>query len=191
MDNAELLVPASEAASAAGPPRDQLRGIDHDCNDIPDAAMTLAVAALFAEGPTAIRNVYNWRVKETERMKAIVTELGKLGAEVGRDMSTSHILLGSMHTQSCASWQRPHLDSAGKLGAEVRFVQMKDQGQAAASHACQAADCCLINLMDVTDVGKVGHPATNTLVLCRLCLEEACAVMPTCSGQADVSDKLG
>ena len=49
--------------------------------------MTLAVAALFAEGPTAIRNVYNWRVKETERMKAIVTELGKLGAEVGH-MST-------------------------------------------------------------------------------------------------------
>ena len=60
----------------------QLKGIDHDCNDIPDAAMTLAVAALFAEGKTAIRNVYNWRVKETERMKAIVTELGKLGAEV-------------------------------------------------------------------------------------------------------------
>jgi 3-phosphoshikimate 1-carboxyvinyltransferase len=44
--------------------------------------MTLAVVALFAEGPTAIRNVYNWRVKETERMKAIVTELTKLGAEV-------------------------------------------------------------------------------------------------------------
>ena len=71
----------------AGPPRDQLKGIDHDCNDIPDAAMTLAVAALFAKGPTAIRNVYNWRVKETERMYAIVTELQKLGAEVeeGRD----------------------------------------------------------------------------------------------------------
>jgi hypothetical protein len=59
-----------------------LKGIDHDCNDIPDAAMTLAVAALFAQGQTAIRNVYNWRVKETERMKAIVTELGKLGAQV-------------------------------------------------------------------------------------------------------------
>eukprot|EP01024_Parvocaulis_polyphysoides_P011431 TRINITY_DN14000_c0_g1_i1.p1 TRINITY_DN14000_c0_g1~~TRINITY_DN14000_c0_g1_i1.p1 ORF type:complete len:493 (-),score=102.27 TRINITY_DN14000_c0_g1_i1:1033-2511(-) len=59
-----------------------LQGIDHDCNDIPDAAMTLAVAALFAKGKTAIRNVYNWRVKETERMKAIVTELRKLGATV-------------------------------------------------------------------------------------------------------------
>jgi len=61
--------------------------IDHNCNDIPDAAMTLAVAALFAKGETAIRDVYNWRVKETERMKAIVSELTKLGATVeeGRD----------------------------------------------------------------------------------------------------------
>ncbi len=46
-----------------GPSRDELVGVDHDCNDIPDAAMTLAVAALFAKGPTRIRNVYNWRVK--------------------------------------------------------------------------------------------------------------------------------
>ncbi|CAE8581165.1 unnamed protein product [Polarella glacialis] len=66
-----------------------LKGVDVDCGEIPDAAMTLTVIALFAQDgkPTAVRNVYNWRVKETERMKAIVTELGKLGAEVeeGRD----------------------------------------------------------------------------------------------------------
>lgn len=70
-----------------GPPRGHLKAVDHNCNDIPDAAMTLAVAALFAHGTTAIRGVYNWRVKETERMKAIVTELSKLGATVeeGRD----------------------------------------------------------------------------------------------------------
>ncbi|KAG2499905.1 hypothetical protein HYH03_002193 [Edaphochlamys debaryana] len=70
--------------SAFGQP---ITGIDHDCNDIPDAAMTLAVAAIFADRPTAIRNVYNWRVKETERMVAIVTELRKLGVTVeeGRD----------------------------------------------------------------------------------------------------------
>jgi len=65
-----------------GPSGRRLKGIDVDCNDIPDAAMTLAVAALFADGPTAIRNVENWRVKETERMIAICTELRKLGAEV-------------------------------------------------------------------------------------------------------------
>ncbi|KAF6000404.1 hypothetical protein F1559_000841 [Cyanidiococcus yangmingshanensis] len=63
-------------------PNRMLRGVDVDCGDIPDAAMTLAVVALFAQGRTVIRNVYNWRVKETERMQAIVTELRKLGATV-------------------------------------------------------------------------------------------------------------
>ncbi len=66
---------------------DRLRGIDVDMNAMPDVAMTLAVVALFAEGPTAIRNIYNWRVKETERIKAVSTELRKLGAlvEEGED----------------------------------------------------------------------------------------------------------
>ena len=59
-----------------------LNGIDVDMNQMPDAAMTLAVAALFASGPTAIRNIYNWRVKETERLQAGSTELRILGAEV-------------------------------------------------------------------------------------------------------------
>mmetsp|Transcript_7593 Transcript_7593/g.10550 ORF Transcript_7593/g.10550 Transcript_7593/m.10550 type:complete len:490 (-) Transcript_7593:1168-2637(-) len=59
-----------------------LRGVDVDCLDIPDAAMTLASVALVAEGPTTIRNVGSWRVKETERMKAIVAETSKLGAHV-------------------------------------------------------------------------------------------------------------
>lgn len=66
-----------------------LKGVDEDCGEIPDAAMTLSVVALLVQDakPTAIRNVYNWRVKETERMKAICTELTKLGATVeeGRD----------------------------------------------------------------------------------------------------------
>jgi len=53
-----------------------------DMNQMPDAAMTLAVTALFAFGPTAIRNIYNWRIKETERLQAVSTELRKLGAEV-------------------------------------------------------------------------------------------------------------
>ncbi len=59
-----------------------LKSVDVDMNAMPDVAMTLAVVALFAEGTTAIRNVYNWRVKETERMKAVTTELRKLGADV-------------------------------------------------------------------------------------------------------------
>ena len=64
-----------------------LKGIDVDMNEMPDAAMTLAVAALFAKGTTAIRNIYNWRLKETERLKAVSSELKKLGAivEEGED----------------------------------------------------------------------------------------------------------
>ncbi|NOU49278.1 3-phosphoshikimate 1-carboxyvinyltransferase [Pseudoalteromonas sp. JBTF-M23] len=60
----------------------ELKGVDIDANAIPDAAMTLATVALFAKGPTAIRNIYNWRVKETDRLAAMATELRKVGAEV-------------------------------------------------------------------------------------------------------------
>jgi 3-phosphoshikimate 1-carboxyvinyltransferase len=56
--------------------------VDLDFNHIPDAAMTIATAALFAQGTTAIRNVYNWRVKETDRLAAMATELRKVGASV-------------------------------------------------------------------------------------------------------------
>jgi len=65
----------------------KLKPIDMDMNHIPDAAMTAAVMALFADGPSTIRNVASWRVKETDRLAAMATELRKLGAEVeeGRD----------------------------------------------------------------------------------------------------------
>jgi 3-phosphoshikimate 1-carboxyvinyltransferase len=62
--------------------RGRLKPIDLDLNHIPDAAMTAAVAALFAHGPSAIRNVASWRVKETDRLAAMATELRKLGARV-------------------------------------------------------------------------------------------------------------
>ena len=64
-----------------------LTGIDMDMNHIPDAAMTLATTALFAKGTTTLRNIYNWRVKETDRLSAMATELTKLGVSVeeGKD----------------------------------------------------------------------------------------------------------
>jgi 3-phosphoshikimate 1-carboxyvinyltransferase len=70
--------------ASGGPP---LKAIDLDLNHIPDAAMTAAVLALFASGPSVIRNVASWRVKETDRLAAMATELRKLGAQVeeGRD----------------------------------------------------------------------------------------------------------
>ena len=59
-----------------------LKAIDLDCNHIPDAAMTLAVMALYADGTTTLRNIASWRVKETDRLKAMACELRKLGATV-------------------------------------------------------------------------------------------------------------
>jgi 3-phosphoshikimate 1-carboxyvinyltransferase len=69
----------------------KLRGVDVDLNHIPDAAMTIATTALFAEGPTCIRNIYNWRVKETDRLHAMATELRKLGAVVEEGEDYIHI----------------------------------------------------------------------------------------------------
>ena len=60
----------------------KLRAVDMDMNHIPDAAMTAAVLALFADGPSTIRNVASWRVKETDRLAAMAAELRKLGATV-------------------------------------------------------------------------------------------------------------
>jgi 3-phosphoshikimate 1-carboxyvinyltransferase len=71
-----------------------LKGITLDCNHIPDAAMTLAVMALYADGPTTLRNIASWRVKETDRIVAMATECRKLGATVeeGPDWITVHPL---------------------------------------------------------------------------------------------------
>ncbi|TNC98990.1 MAG: 3-phosphoshikimate 1-carboxyvinyltransferase [Gallionellaceae bacterium] len=67
---------------ARAPQSGKLNAIDLDCNHIPDAAMTLAVAALFADGTTTLRNIASWRVKETDRIAAMATELRKVGATV-------------------------------------------------------------------------------------------------------------
>ena len=67
---------------SGAPARGKLKAIDADLNHIPDAAMTAAVAALFADGPSRIRNIASWRVKETDRLAAVATELRKLGAAV-------------------------------------------------------------------------------------------------------------
>ncbi|MDP2828148.1 MAG: 3-phosphoshikimate 1-carboxyvinyltransferase [Sulfuricellaceae bacterium] len=60
----------------------KLKAVDLDCNHIPDAAMSLAVAPLFADGTTTLRNIASWRVKETDRIAAMATELRKVGATV-------------------------------------------------------------------------------------------------------------
>ncbi len=67
---------------ARAPSQGRLKAFDLDLNQIPDAAMTLAVVALFCDGPSKLRNIANWRVKETDRLAAMATELRKLGASV-------------------------------------------------------------------------------------------------------------
>jgi 3-phosphoshikimate 1-carboxyvinyltransferase len=67
-----------DSVSVEGP--DHLQGIDVDMSDMPDAAMTLAALAVLAHGPTTIRGLHTLRVKETDRLSALQTELRKLGA---------------------------------------------------------------------------------------------------------------
>jgi 3-phosphoshikimate 1-carboxyvinyltransferase len=67
---------------ARAPESGRLKAFDLDLNHIPDAAMTLAVAGLFADGPCRLRNIASWRVKETDRIAAMATELRKMGAQV-------------------------------------------------------------------------------------------------------------
>ena len=80
----------------------KLNGITLDCTEIPDAAMTLAVAALFAEGPTRLNNIASWRVKETDRIAAMAKELRKVGATV--EEGADYIVVTA---PSSADWKSP------------------------------------------------------------------------------------
>jgi 3-phosphoshikimate 1-carboxyvinyltransferase len=70
----------------------RLQAINADCNHIPDAAMTLAIVAMFADGPSTLRNIGSWRVKETDRIAAMATELRKVGAQVDEGPDWIHIV---------------------------------------------------------------------------------------------------
>ncbi len=81
----------------------KLNGITIDCTEIPDAAMTLAIAALFAEGPTRLNNIASWRVKETDRIAAMTKELKKIGAIV--EEGADYIVVQA--PQSLSDWKSP------------------------------------------------------------------------------------
>ena len=104
IDSAPNALRVSRGQAGKGWP---LKAIDLDCNHIPDAAMTLAVMALYADGTTTLRNIASWRVKETDRIAAMACELRKLGAmvEEGSDFlritppaSPTHWKAASIHT---------------------------------------------------------------------------------------------
>lgn len=81
----------------------KLNGITIDCTEIPDAAMTLAVAALFADGPTRLNSIASWRVKETDRIAAMAKELKKVGAVV--EEGADYIIVNA--PASFSQWQSP------------------------------------------------------------------------------------
>ena len=81
----------------------KLNGITIDCTEIPDAAMTLAVIALFAEGPTRLNSIASWRVKETDRIAAMAKELKKVGAIV--EEGADYIVVQA--PASLADWKSP------------------------------------------------------------------------------------
>ena len=112
-----------------------LKAIDADFNHIPDAAMTIAIAALYADGTSTLRNIASWRVKETDRIAAMATELRKLGAEVeeGADyikvtppkvLSAATIDTYDDHRMAMC-FSLASLDGAARSGTQVRINDPK------------------------------------------------------------------
>ncbi len=108
-----------------------LKAIDADFNHIPDAAMTIAVVALYADGPSILRNIGSWRVKETDRITAMATELRKLGAEIeeGQDYlritPPAQIQAASIATyddhRMAMCFSLASLDGAARRGNQIRI----------------------------------------------------------------------
>ena len=115
-----------------------LKALQLDCNHIPDAAMTLAVMALYADGPTRLTNIASWRVKETDRIAAMAAELRKTGAAVteGPDFievaPPAHWRAAAVHTYddhrmamclSLAAFNPLALTSTSGAGVPVRILE--------------------------------------------------------------------
>ena len=91
--------------------RPPLVPLDADLNDIPDAAMTAAVLALFATGPSRLRNIASWRVKETDRLAAMAKELRKLGADVSEGPDSLGIVPPPGYAQGVGRSARVPIDT--------------------------------------------------------------------------------
>ena len=118
----------ADAVEVAGP-ASPLRGIDVDMNDLPDAVLALAVVALFAEGITRIRNVANLRIKETDRLAALETELRKLGAGARADADSLTIEPGPLRAAPIATYDDHRMAMAFALaGLRVPGVSILDPG---------------------------------------------------------------
>lgn len=122
-------------ASSNGP----LKAIDADFNHIPDAAMTIAIAALYADGPSTLRNIASWRVKETDRIAAMATELRKVGAIVEEGPDYLKVTPPSVIGPATIDTYDDHrmamcfslvsLDGAARQGATMRINDPKCVGK--------------------------------------------------------------
>jgi 3-phosphoshikimate 1-carboxyvinyltransferase len=121
------------ARSAAGleveAPQGPLRGVDVDMNALPDAALVLAVVALFAQGPTRIHNVANLRIKETDRLAALEQELRKLGASARAGSDFLEILPGPLRPAAISTYDDHRMAMAFALaGLRIPGVAICDPG---------------------------------------------------------------
>ncbi|MDM7455889.1 MAG: bifunctional 3-phosphoshikimate 1-carboxyvinyltransferase/cytidylate kinase [Tepidimonas sp.] len=126
-----------------------LRALDLDCNHIPDAAMTLAVMALYADGPTTLRHIGSWRVKETDRIAAMAAELRQLGATV----------------EEGADWLRVHPLGADGRGWRAAAIRTYDDHRMAmcASLAAFNPARLPVRILDPQCVGKTFPDYFETL----------------------------
>ncbi len=107
-------------------PEGGLVAVDLDCNHIPDAAMTLATAALFAKGTTTLRNIASWRVKETDRIAAMATELRKLGAEVDEGADYIRVTPATLHPAAIDTYDDHRMAMCFSLAAFGTPVRIND-----------------------------------------------------------------
>jgi len=118
---------AESWVTVQGPPLGKLRGIDVDMNDMPDAVLALAVTAAFAAEPTHLRNIANLRIKETDRLSALETELQKLGARAHADADSLRIEPGPLHGAKIATYDDHRMAMAFALaGLRVPGVVILD-----------------------------------------------------------------
>lgn len=155
-----------------------LKAIDLDCNHIPDAAMTLAVMALYADGPSTLRNIASWRVKETDRIEAMAHECRQLGAQV----------------ESGPDWIRIHPLPAGQWRAASIHTYDDHRVAMCFSLAAFNPDAVPVRILDPQCVGKTFPDYFETLFervhtevdrIPVLCIDG-----PTASGKGTLSSQV-
>jgi 3-phosphoshikimate 1-carboxyvinyltransferase len=143
----------------ASAPPGGLKAIDLDCNHIPDAAMTLATAALFAKGATTLRNIASWRVKETDRITAMATELRKLGAAVEEGEDYICVTPAELHPAAIDTYDDHRMAMCFSLAALGTPLRINDPKCVAKTFPEYFA--CLSNVTKAAPVIAIDGPSAS------------------------------